>query len=392
MNPAAVPKSKHWVFTYNNPPVYKVGRASVGSPQRSEQDAIADSLEVWRIFQENSSTFLFYQEEKGENGTPHFQGTCSFANRKELTAVKNINKRIHWEIRKGTLDEAITYCSKKDTKQFGPFEFGDRTKAANAQGRRTDLEAMARVVRERGLPRLAEEDPSAIIRYGRGLQLYQAQLPVVQSNSEREVILLFGPPGCGKTRTYFNLEGSDAPVIDASSGYWFDSYPQGHRCVLLDDFDGRMSKWSLSQVLNIFDRYNRKVPVKGGFVLWSPQRVYVTTNYHPMGWYDWSERSLQYPALKRRFTSILWWRSVGGAPERIDSDFVAGSNRPQSVGQLDESESARSGTDLDDAVVATTAISQWDYFWRGREGLQQELDQQSGRLIARAPQSDYYDF
>jgi len=332
------------------------------APLESQATPVEDAL--WELFRENSATFLLFSEEKGEQGTVHYQGVCSFSCRKELKTLKKISPKIHWEIRRGTLDEAIAYCSKPDSHIRGPFEYGDRSQGAPAQGRRTDLEGMARAVREGGLVRLAEEDPGAIVRYGRGLQLYQSLQPVTQTDDNREVILLFGMPGCGKTRTYFTNEGPAAPMLDATSGYWFDGY-MGEPSVLLDDFDGNRSKWGLSQLLNLLDRYNRRVPIKGGFTQWIPKRIYVSTNFHPRDWYDWSSRELQYPALIRRFTSVLHWKRLGGPPVEYRRDGV--------------------GNGLDQP-------SDFQRFFNGREALQRNLDVASGKIVAKAPTMDYYDF
>lgn len=332
---------QNWVFTWNNP------------------DVAADA--VWPLFEEKSATWVFFQEEQGESGTRHYQGTCSFSSRKSLQQVKTINGAIHFEPRRGSLEQSIDYCSKEETRVSGPYEFGSRP-AGSRQGERSDLVAMAATVRESGLAGLAVTNPEAIVRYGRGLQLYASQLPIEQSGRSREVILLFGPPGCGKTRTYFDREGSSAPLLDSTCGFWFDGY-LGQDSVLLDDFDGSRSQWKLSQVLNCLDRYNRKVPIKGGFVNWAPQRIYVSTNYHPIDWYDFGFRALQWPALKRRFTCVIWWRTVASLPR-----ILPGPGQPDHV------------------------ALEWDHFWSGIAGLQKELDVASGKLISRAPTMDYYDF
>jgi len=326
-------QSKHWFYTLNNPD-------ETDEAWASKVDGFGC---VWHVF----------QRERGESGTPHFQGTISFEKRKRLTQLKQLDIRAHWETRRGSVVDARSYCTKDEGRISGPIERGQ---APVDQGQRTDLSAMARVVREQGLATLAQSDPTAVIRYGRGLQLYASLLPVAQSGTPREVILLFGPPGCGKTRTFFDIEGSEAPLIDASSGVWFDGY-MGQSSVCLDDFDGSRSKWPLSKVLNILDRYTRKVPVKGGFVNWTPLRVYVSTNFHPTDWYEWVGREQQFPALQRRFTSVVWWKS-------LDVPSVT----------------LRSGSDA------------WSRFWGGRELVQRQLDVADGRLVSRAPNMDYYDF
>jgi len=51
-------------------------------------------------------------KEIGENGTPHLQGYVEFKNPKDLSVLKKINERIHWEITKGNRKQNFEYCSK----------------------------------------------------------------------------------------------------------------------------------------------------------------------------------------------------------------------------------------------------------------------------------------
>lgn len=51
-----------------------------------------------------------FQEEKGENGTPHLQGTIVFKSPKFFRQVKKINPKIHWEMVQSVKD-SIKYCS-----------------------------------------------------------------------------------------------------------------------------------------------------------------------------------------------------------------------------------------------------------------------------------------
>lgn len=49
--------------------------------------------------------------------------------------------------------------------------------------------------------------------------------------------------------------------------------------MLLDDY--RPGNVSFARLLRLLDSYKLKVPVKGGFVTWSPKRVYITTPHDP---------------------------------------------------------------------------------------------------------------
>lgn len=56
-----------------------------------------------------------FQEETGENGTPHLQGLIMFKNARALTAMKKINGRCHWEICRNKI-ASIQYCTKDSSR------------------------------------------------------------------------------------------------------------------------------------------------------------------------------------------------------------------------------------------------------------------------------------
>lgn len=60
------------------------------------------------------SKFWIFGKEVGNSGTPHIQGYIYFEFAKAFTAVVKLfgNKRIHWEVAKGTKNQNYDYCSK----------------------------------------------------------------------------------------------------------------------------------------------------------------------------------------------------------------------------------------------------------------------------------------
>lgn len=63
---------------------------------------------------ETGNQYLF-QEETGENKTPHLQGCMFLPNAVGLKHMKTINPRAHWEICKNK-PATLQYCSKEDTR------------------------------------------------------------------------------------------------------------------------------------------------------------------------------------------------------------------------------------------------------------------------------------
>ncbi len=81
--------SKKWIFTLNNPNV-------------------GDHLKY--INCADVASYCFQDEVGEENGTPHYQGTISFKNRKRLTWLKRLCPRSSWRKCKDW-DASIRYCS-----------------------------------------------------------------------------------------------------------------------------------------------------------------------------------------------------------------------------------------------------------------------------------------
>ncbi len=297
------PKCKHWCFTINNP--------TFGCLELKE---FMDSC--------SEVDYCVFQLEIGDSGIEHVQGYVEFVNRKRSTAVHALSFMARAAIfkRRGTRQEARLYCMKEEGRVDGPYESGEWIDVA--QGRRTDLaNAMGLISAGASVATAAREYPTVYARYHRGMEKYRKIMLASIEREEPEVILLYGEPGVGKTRFVRDAEEADdlwtEPIGKAG---WFDEY-DGQEAVLFDDFDGRMSKIPLRDTLRLLDRYVELVPVKGTFARWIPKRVYVTTNYHPLLWYDWISRFKQYGALERRFSRVIWWRGgelatcIKGEPE-----------------------------------------------------------------------------
>lgn len=117
-------RAKRWVFTLNN----------------YTQDDI-DYIEGC-CYEEEYFEYLVYGKEVGANGTPHLQGFFVLNDKKRLTWLKtNFSDTAHFEIAKGTNEQASDYCKKVN--QNPPcdpneevFEYGELPYEAGA---RTDL-------------------------------------------------------------------------------------------------------------------------------------------------------------------------------------------------------------------------------------------------------------
>lgn len=169
---------------------------------------------------------------------------------------------------------------------------------------------------------IADKFPAQYIRYYRGIQSYRNKVPP-PTKQNRQIHLHFGPPGCGKSHYSktgptgrLGIIGVDFWMPALGDPRWFDHY-DGQTRIILDDFDGARSRTTLRNVLNLLDCWNGFLPTKGGFTFHRCWSVHITTNYHPLDWYDWAERQPQYGSICRRFTHLHWWQSPDRA-SRLD--------------------------------------------------------------------------
>lgn len=270
--------AKHWCWTLNNPTEQEI----------DEIDALGEELP-------EPFVYIVYGHELGESGTPHLQGYAALSVRKRLPYIKDaISARIHAEGAKGTPKQASSYCKKDgDFKEFG--------KLPNSQGQRNDLKAVAMQISQgTSMAQIAESHPTELIRHYSGIlktkQLYRPKRKVPHP----EIWVLWGKTGTGKTRRVWEFADLDELWVSPGVGGWFDGYDQ-QPAVLFDDFDG--SWFKLSYLLKLLDRYVFKVPVKGSFVWWCPNTIYITSNLKPQDWYPQASPEHQ-KALMRRLTQF----------------------------------------------------------------------------------------
>lgn len=237
-----------------------------------------------------------------------------------FSAVKKLLRTGHWEPAMGTsannthyctkpvVDCLCSHCASQPVRLAGPWTHGTPGQDDKGVSQRTDLIKLRDAIKSGKRKRdLFEGDlmvPAA--RYARFVdEVYKIYQPPPHQN--RTVTLLYGPTGCGKTREVYDDCGDDLWETPIDSACWYDGY-DGHEDALFDEFSGEMP---LKALLRITHEYRARIPIKHGYVWWNARRVFITTNVHPREWYDWSTRESQYPALRRRVTLLVTWRSDG---------------------------------------------------------------------------------
>lgn len=290
---------KDWVFTWNNP---------TGNPE-----------ELWK----DTFNYLIYQvEEAPETGTRHVQGFIQFKKEKRLTALKKLEKTVHWEGRRGSVQQCIDYCSKEATRVEGggPFEFGERPRFS---GQRSDLTKLGEELLsgKKHLREVVFEHPSEALRYSKGFQFLSRYAKAPKMKREVEVRLYLGTTRLGKTWDAVSEFSEDDTYVKDTTNWW-DNY-QGQPYVVMDDFCGAASHTTVVELLRLLDNYRYQVPVKGSFEWLCAKVIIITSNIHPIKWYDWKDRMEQYDALIARLDVVRIYKPPRGTfTEYVGADAI----------------------------------------------------------------------
>ena len=215
--------------------------------------------------------YLVYGKEIGEQGTKHLQGYCELHNPMRLATLKNqFSTRAHYEKRRGTQDQAIDYC-KKDN-DF--TENGTKSE----QGKRVDLDRCRKLASEEGMRRVTEECSFQQIKVAEKYLTYNEE----PRDWKPYVYWLWGPTGTGKSQTARELAPDDTYTKNDGTKWW-DGYDK-HECVIIDDF--RDSWWTLTEMLSLLDRYEKRVEFKGGYRQFLPKLIIITSANKPTACYQ----------------------------------------------------------------------------------------------------------
>jgi len=251
------PQARSWVFTLNN-------------PSEAEQEV---------VLKEGGSPEVIVctvGQETGDNGTPHLQGYFRWENNKKLSWCKSFLPRAHWELRKGSEEQAVEY-TRKDGKMLI-----DKARKSQ-QGKRNDIHQAVEILKTAGPRGVAEQFPATFVRYGSGferLHLYLYKQPLFK---ERRVEWHYGPTGIGKTYGIMlraqQAESAGKRVYKHTGPWNFMGMYVDHDWVIFDDF--RHSECRPQDFLAICDVYAHTVPVKGSYRSWVADTVIFTCPNSP---------------------------------------------------------------------------------------------------------------
>lgn len=241
-----------------------------------------EHINAIRLFSEQC-TYLVYQHERGEQGTPHLQGFMRFRSRRSFRAILRTLelaglRGIHLEPRQGSIGQAIEYCTRDDKRDHGSnpaiVEYGRRPAGAGA---RSDLRALYDRAQQGASTReLLEANPEAFIRYSRGIERMRFIMQIPR-RWKTEVRWYYGGTGTGKSRLADN-EAGDAAYWKPGASKWWDGY-ESQANVIIDDYRCDMCPFHV--LLKLFDRYPCIVETKGGSVQFCARIIWVTAPSRP---------------------------------------------------------------------------------------------------------------
>lgn len=246
--------------------------------------------------------YLVWQIELGDDTRGrHLQVYVRFHNRKRFESVKRIFERndAHLEIAVASEEECKHYCTKGDTRVEAGLEHGEYKPDEGRQGKRTDLDTIARRIRAGDqMAAIAVDHPGDYIRYHRGLEAFAnvVRPPPAQSR-DVQVIVLWGPTGTGKTHRIMT-EFPDAFCVEPGRDPW-DGYT-GQATIFFDEFDPAL--WPINVMKKVLDKWKYRLQRRynNAFAEWT--RVAICAQSSPVAWYD-SSPSPDQAALRRRIAS-----------------------------------------------------------------------------------------
>ncbi|AXH74167.1 MAG: putative viral replication protein [Cressdnaviricota sp.] len=262
--------------------------------------------------------YIIYGREIGESGTLHLQGYIHYINLVDLRRVKLDMPRAHIEVRKGTLEEAITYCKKDGlfeehgTKPLTPSEKGQMGKEA--------WRNIIEKAKAGDLEWIEENEPKTYFVFSDKIQrLYEPKTSILPGVLQHEWWV--GPTGVGKSRLLWQLYPNH---YQKELNKWWCGY--SHEDIVAIEEWSPTNECTGSQLKIWADRYPFTGQVKGSSLKKiRPTKLIVLSNYTIEECFQ-NHKDLK-PIL-RRFTQLRFPEDEQTAIDRWASHMQTLSDAP----------------------------------------------------------------
>lgn len=274
---SANPEAKRWCFTLNNPTGEDIALL-VGTPSDGPQANLGNVQ------------YMIFQEERGdETGTLHWQGFLILKSKKRLTWLKrNISDKAHFEIARGTNEEARNYCRKPETYTGGiRHEYGELPARAEPKKREERFQDACDELCELKLEykRPCEITEQSLLQPCFIAAYKELTRDILGPYRPKLMILtLIGPPGSGKSHAIQKWMGIHGRFIYGNNGCWAQN-PTA-KIMIFEEFCGQIP---LTRMLQLLDPYPLAVEVKGAMAPALYTKVVITSNTPPHLWYKTDE-------------------------------------------------------------------------------------------------------
>lgn len=279
-------RAKHWIITFQRDDLQKI---------KSDFDIIID-------YCSKNCDYAVLKLEAGEqSGTEHYQAYFSFKYKKRKSTLIKEFPTSHFEIKRGTVQQAIDYVKKEET-SIGPvYEYGDIPKE---QGSNDISSEILELIKDGAtFDDIAMTFTSYYIRYENNLRkLYDLVKTKHFKNNWRtlEVIYVSGDTGTGKTRSIMEHYGYSNVYRTSNYKNPFDTY-DGQDVIVFEEFRNSLP---LSDMLNYLDGYPLLLPARYYDKQACFSKVYIISNW-PYEFQYAQEPMKDYEAFDRRVHEVF---------------------------------------------------------------------------------------
>lgn len=245
-------KSRNFCFTINNP-------------------GPGDDLEIELL--KDVVKYFIYGRERGELGTPHYQGYVQFPHPVSHSRLSGLLSRAHVEVAKGNAKQNITYCSKD-----GDFEeWGQKPSTSTSTDKKQQWRDIIKLAEDGEIEKIKEDYPHVyFLHHKKILDLRRRASGIIDGDLDNEWWV--GPTGTGKSRRLWALYPDH---YAKSLNKWWDGY-DGEEVVAIEEMNPEAGKWMGSFLKIWADRYPFSPEVKGSHIKKiRPQKIIVLSNYTP---------------------------------------------------------------------------------------------------------------